>query len=60
MGLSHNIQQQHASISVVININIKYKNIRNSNNLSKCMVNHLWLRRMYKIFLYNQWISVYL
>ena len=34
--LSHNIHQKHASFSVVIIISVKYKNISNPNNLSKC------------------------
>ena len=53
MCLSLNIHQKLASITVVIIINVKYKNIRNPINLSKCIMNHLWLQIMYKIFLYN-------
>jgi len=54
MCLSHNIHQQHALITVVIIISVKYKNIRIPSNISKCIMNHLLLRRMYKIFLYNR------
>ena len=60
MCLSYNIQDQHASIAIMIIINVKYKNVGNTNNLSKCIMSHLWLRRVYKTLLYSHQLSTYL
>jgi len=48
MCLSHNIHHQNISVAVVIFIWVFYKNIGNSNYLSKCITNHLRLQTMYQ------------
>jgi hypothetical protein len=58
MCLSHTIHHQNVTIAAMIIIMLIYGNIRNPNNLVKCVMKHLRLGRMSKDFIKSQNITL--
>jgi len=52
------IYHQHVSIAVATTISVTYKNIRNPNNISKCVSAPFGVTRNVLKLLHNQWISI--